>query len=220
MTRMLLAAPAERGTGGRTATIAGGAADERVVELSRLVDAATVRRAIRPVRRGLAKGDGLADAAGICQISKVSKGRTTIEFNGTVAQVRNAFQTDIHKFPVNGKEHFANVSDPAIPEALAPVVKGVVALHNFRKKAAIHPWDNSARNMATGQITPLFTFTDVNGTFYAVGRGTSRQFTTSPRRPPVRDNRSRSSADRISTSRMCAIFAACLDCLPRIRKLS
>ncbi len=105
------------------------------------------------------------------QISKVSNGRTTIEFNGTVAQVRNAFQTEIHKFAVNGKEHFANVSDPAIPEALSPVVKGVVALHNFKKKAAIHTTGRFRQNVATGQVTPLFTFSDVNGTFYAVGPG-------------------------------------------------
>ena len=103
------------------------------------------------------------------QISKVSKGRTTIEFNGTVAQVRNAFQTEIHKFTVNGKEHFANVSDPSIPEALAPVVRGVVSLHNFPKKAAIHTAGRFRQNVATGQITPLFTYHDVNGTFYAVG---------------------------------------------------
>ncbi len=103
------------------------------------------------------------------QISKVSNGRTTIEFSGDVAQVRNAFQTEIHKYTVNGAEHFANVSNPAIPEALSPVVKGVVALHNFKKKAAIHTTGRFRQNVATGQITPLFTFTDVNGTFYAVG---------------------------------------------------
>lgn len=103
------------------------------------------------------------------QIANVSKGRTTIEFSGTVGQVRNAFQTEIHKFSVNGKEHFANVSDPSIPEALSPVVKGVVSLHNFHKKAAIHTTGRFRQNAATGQITPLFTYSDVNGTFYAMG---------------------------------------------------
>ena len=49
------------------------------------------------------------------QISKVSSGRTVIEFNGTAGQVRKSFQTEIHRFTVNGEEHFANVSDPAIP---------------------------------------------------------------------------------------------------------
>jgi len=33
---------------------------------------------------------------------KVSAGRATIEFSGTVGQVRNAFHTDIHRYVVNG----------------------------------------------------------------------------------------------------------------------
>ena len=32
---------------------------------------------------------------------------------------------------VNGQEHIANMSDPQIPAALAPVVAGVVSLHDF-----------------------------------------------------------------------------------------
>jgi len=39
----------------------------------------------------------------------------------------------LHKFVVNGEEHLANVSDPQIPLALAPVVAGVPSLHNFFK---------------------------------------------------------------------------------------
>ncbi|MGA3176344.1 MAG: protease pro-enzyme activation domain-containing protein [Candidatus Acidiferrum sp.] len=105
------------------------------------------------------------------QVAKVAAGRTVIEFSGNVAQVRNAFHTEIHKYAAKGEEHFANTRDPAIPEALAPVVKGVVALHNFRSKAAIHRVGTFRRNAATGQVSPLFTFNDVNGTFYAVGPG-------------------------------------------------
>jgi len=66
------------------------------------------------------------------QVAKVAAGRGAIEFNGTVAQVRNAFHTEIHKFSVNGEERIANVSEPAIPAALAPVVKGVAAMNTFR----------------------------------------------------------------------------------------
>src|SRR5216684_8358210 len=103
------------------------------------------------------------------QVSKVSKGRTVIEFSGTAGQVRNAFATEIHKYNVRGKEHFANVSDPQIPEALAPVVRGVVALHNFRPKSCVHNAGTFRRNAKTGEVKPAFTFSDVNGTFYAVG---------------------------------------------------
>ncbi|MFI5057983.1 MAG: protease pro-enzyme activation domain-containing protein [Candidatus Acidiferrales bacterium] len=103
------------------------------------------------------------------QVSKVSKGRTVIEFSGTVAQVRNAFHTEIHRLMVKGEEHVANVSDPQIPAALSPVVSGVVALHNFRPKSFLHSAGTFRRNAKTGEVKRAFTFSDVNGTFYAVG---------------------------------------------------
>ena len=52
------------------------------------------------------------------QVSRVAAGRTVIEFSGTAGQVRQAFHTEIHKFVVNGEEHWANASDPQIPAAL------------------------------------------------------------------------------------------------------
>jgi len=92
------------------------------------------------------------------QIAKVAAGRNVIEFSGTVAQVRNAFHTEIHKFAANGAEHMANVSEPAIPEALAPVVKGVVALHNFPKVSHLRNGGIYRRIKATGELQPLFTY--------------------------------------------------------------
>src|SRR2546422_6041554 len=71
------------------------------------------------------------------QIGQVTKGRTVIEFSGTAAQVQEALHTSIHKFVVDGEEHWANASDPQIPAALAPVVAGVNTLHNFYKKPMI-----------------------------------------------------------------------------------
>jgi subtilase family serine protease len=68
------------------------------------------------------------------QSIRVSKGRTVIEFSGTAAQVQSALHTEIHKYNVNGESHWANANDPQIPAALAPVVAGVVSLHNFLKK--------------------------------------------------------------------------------------
>ena len=69
---------------------------------------------------------------------KGGAGRSTIEFSGNVSQVRNAFHTEVHHFTVNGEAHMANVSDPQIPEALSPVVAGVVSLHNFRHRPHAH----------------------------------------------------------------------------------
>src|ERR1700733_3295442 len=55
----------------------------------------------------------------------------TIDFSGTASQVRDAFHTSVHYFAVNGQRHIANVSDPQIPAAFAPVVTGIVSMHDF-----------------------------------------------------------------------------------------
>jgi hypothetical protein len=68
------------------------------------------------------------------RVNNVSKGRTVVEFSGTAETVQNAFHTQIHKYVVSGAAHWANASDPQIPEALTPVVSGVWSMHNFRKK--------------------------------------------------------------------------------------
>jgi hypothetical protein len=100
---------------------------------------------------------------------QVNNGRTLIEFNGTAGQLRHAFHTEMHHLSVNGEEHFANMQEPQIPQALAPVLSGVVGLQNFRPKPLLKRLGKFRRDASTGQITPLFTFTDVNGTFYGVG---------------------------------------------------
>jgi subtilase family serine protease len=68
-------------------------------------------------------------------VNRISAGRTVIEFSGNAGQIREAFHTQIHKYMVNGKMHWANSTDPQIPEALTPVVAGPVTLHNFGRKA-------------------------------------------------------------------------------------
>jgi subtilase family serine protease len=72
------------------------------------------------------------------QVNNVAVGRTTIDFSGNVAQVQTAFHTSIHQYVVNGEQHWANSSDPAVPTALIPVVAGIRSLHNFHPKPAAH----------------------------------------------------------------------------------
>jgi uncharacterized protein (TIGR03437 family) len=94
------------------------------------------------------------------QVAGASKGRTVIEFSGSVRQVQEAFHTSIHKYLVNGEEHWANASDPQIPTALAPAVAGVASLHDFPKRPLIRAFGGYWRSQATGEtksLTPLFT---------------------------------------------------------------
>jgi len=85
------------------------------------------------------------------QVEKMGAGRTVIQFSGTAAQVQGAFHTAIHQYVVNGEQHWANSSDPAIPTALVPVVAGVRSLHNFYPKPQVRLRQASSRH-------PNFTF--------------------------------------------------------------
>jgi subtilase family serine protease len=99
---------------------------------------------------------------------EVSNGRTVIEFGGNVGQVQAAFHTVIHNYFVNGKEHYANASDPSIPTALTAVVSGVASLHNFHKKPMYVP----AHPRNAGSANPLYTFAggcDQNNNCYGLG---------------------------------------------------
>jgi subtilase family serine protease len=68
------------------------------------------------------------------QINSVAKNRLIIEFSGTARQVNQVFHTEIHRYEVEGKEYWANATDPAIPTALRPVIAGISSLHNFGRR--------------------------------------------------------------------------------------
>jgi hypothetical protein len=69
-------------------------------------------------------------------VGSVARSGRWIEFSGSSAQVETAFQTQMHRYQVNGEAHVANSTDISIPVALTPVVRGVVSLNNFFTKPA------------------------------------------------------------------------------------
>jgi hypothetical protein len=87
------------------------------------------------------------------RVDSIARGRQWIEFSGNAAQVESAFHTEMHHYLVNGQDHIANAGDISLPRALAPVVGGVLSLHDFRKHAlhskafAIH------RDGASGKVS-------------------------------------------------------------------
>jgi hypothetical protein len=112
---------------------------------------------------------------------KVSPGRMRIEFSGNIAQVQSAFHTPIHHFLVNGTMHMASVSEAQIPAALAPVVAGVVSLHDFRPRSQARRLGTFRKTKSTGEVRPLFTFNDCGGQpCYAVGPGDFRTIYSVP----------------------------------------
>ncbi len=81
-----------------------------------------------------------------------TKGRTVLEFSGNAGQVQQAFHTTIHKYIVDGEEHWANASDPSIPTALTPAVAGMASLNNFTRRAMNVLAGKATRDKATGKI--------------------------------------------------------------------
>lgn len=100
------------------------------------------------------------------KIEKAAQGRNAIEFSGSFDQVERAFHTAIHVFQVNGENHFANVTDPQIPAALAPVVAGIGPLNSFHARPAFVAGPSGHWDPTAHRIEPDLTLQDTNGNFY------------------------------------------------------
>jgi len=109
--------------------------DQYVLSLS-TPGSATYRQWITPTEFGSrfgANGDDITTVESWLEgqgfkVEKVSRAMNAIAFSGTSGTVRSAFRTEIHRFKVGKSIRDANVSEPQIPAALAPVVRGVVGL--------------------------------------------------------------------------------------------
>jgi len=123
-----------------------------------------------PAASDIATLTGYLQAEGFT-VNGVGKSGIFVDFTGTVAQVLQSFHTEIHNVRLpSGEERYSAVSDAQIPEALAPLVAGFVALGNIsgarpNYHKAVPP---AARAVAASRLgaTPL---DDVSGTNYAVG---------------------------------------------------
>jgi hypothetical protein len=107
------------------------------------------------------------------RVNGVANGRNVVEFSGTAAQVERALHTQIHSYLANGEQHWANARDPQIPTALAPVVAGIVSLHNFPTKALHHGAGAFRKKPGDGawmrtSPAPRFTIPTNSGTMFLV----------------------------------------------------
>lgn len=97
------------------------------------------------------------------RIENVPQARNVIQFSGTFGQLQSAFHTSMHSLVVNGENHFANMTDPQIPAALAAVVAGVGPLNDFRPKAPIVSRGSGHFDASTKKILPDFTLQSTSG---------------------------------------------------------
>ncbi len=68
-------------------------------------------------------------------VQYAARGRDFISFSGTARQVQAALHTEIHRYQVGPETHFANSTEASLPAAIAPMVAGILGLHDFRPKA-------------------------------------------------------------------------------------
>ncbi len=68
------------------------------------------------------------------KVLSVGRGRDMIRFSGTASQVERALHTPIHRYKVNGEEHYAAAAAPSIPQDMADLVIDIHGLNDFKPK--------------------------------------------------------------------------------------
>ena len=95
-------------------------------------------------------------------VNRVARGRTQVWFTGSVSQIETVFRTEMHRYIVNGENHFAHSTELAVPAALADVVLGVHGLSDFRPRAKAH-----VRKVSPEEVKANFT-SSISGNHYLV----------------------------------------------------
>ena len=96
-------------------------------------------------------------------VTQTARSRMWVSFSGTAAQVRAAFQTEIHHFSFEGETYYANATEPSVPRAFADVVLAIHALDNYPLKPA------SVVRKVQSNLKPDFTSFISGNTYVAPG---------------------------------------------------
>ncbi len=143
---------------------------------------------VTPEQFGLLYGASTADLA-ILQnwlqslgfsVAKIGKGRSAIEFSGTVGQVQQAFHTQIHHYERGGSLHWANTADPMIPSALAPIVAGIAGLNDFKPHPQLRAAPSTIWKASNQRFTPSLTASLNGAPYLLLGPGDAATIYNSP----------------------------------------
>jgi hypothetical protein len=104
-------------------------------------------------------------------IGQVHAGRVAIEFSGTMGQVRAAFQTEMHRYLVEGEPHLVSTREPTIPAALASVIGGLSRTSDFKPQPQLKLLGQARFNPRTHQSTPQWSEPASGGVSYLVAPG-------------------------------------------------
>jgi hypothetical protein len=80
-----------------------------------------------------------------------ARGGNWISFSGPVHKVESAFHTSIHRYSLGGETHFANATNPELPQTLSGVVSAIRGLHNFPLRPRIHQSHPHFTSSITGE---------------------------------------------------------------------
>ena len=95
-------------------------------------------------------------------VGAVARSRTWIVFSGTARQAENAFQTEIHRYQLEGKNHFANSTEPSVPSWLAGVVLGLDGLDDFSPEPVQPQMTiNGVHTLAPDDLAAIYDITPV-----------------------------------------------------------
>jgi hypothetical protein len=90
-------------------------------------------------------------------VEKVSPATNMIFFAGSVGEIQAAFSTTIHSISLDGERHLTALSEPQLPRALAPAIKGLVGLDDFHPRPLVQPGPPATFNASKHRIEPDFT---------------------------------------------------------------
>jgi hypothetical protein len=113
-------------------------------------------------------------------VDRFSESRTSISFSGTERLVERAFQTEIHRYKIDGETHFANATQLSIPTALSNVIQAVRNLNDFRPKPQVRirkpSPDFTSDQTGNHYLTPkdVATIYDVNAAYNSSYNGTGQ----------------------------------------------
>jgi uncharacterized protein (TIGR03437 family) len=105
-------------------------------------------------------------------VGNAARSRTWITFSGTARQVEDTFRTEIHRYVLNGRTHFANATEPSIPLALAGMVFGIDGLDDLTPQ---HTDATSASGVHTLAPDDLAVIYDINSVYQSGIDGTGQK---------------------------------------------
>jgi hypothetical protein len=112
------------------------------------------------------------------KVDSVNRTRDRIFFSGTTSRIESVFQTEFHRYMVNGENHFANARELSVPSALAGTVLGFRNLDDFRLKPRVRTLSPRFTSSISGNtyLAPadVATIYNLNGLYAAGFDGTGQ----------------------------------------------